>query len=156
MAEMENQPVMKKLDQVLERLKLSRENTFFSGATAQDVAKIEQELGIPLPASYKNFLRRSNGAILYQSDEILGVGSDEQEKKMDDILKLKNELDLDKNLIPFAERLNEAYFCFDNTRELPNEELTIVEVKYSGEKKESDKNSFVDWLEDLATKKSQI
>ena len=44
-----------------------------SGASEQIIANCEETLGIKLPNSYVEFLKFSNGALLYESDELFGT-----------------------------------------------------------------------------------
>ena len=130
------------------------------GATATQLAQLEQDLGIPLSASHKDCLQIWDGAADFDSWQILSIaeirdgvkywGFQAGESKVGgaDYPFLYRAKPL--ALLPFAQPLESAdLFCFD-TREFRDGEYAIV--KYDHEVGDVDKKypSFAAFLQDRA------
>lgn len=114
-------------DLLLDIIEKSTQNLLFEGATDQEIEELEKTLDKKLPPSYRKFLKITNGAYLYQGEEMLGTKDGEDGFQIS-ILTAKQELeDLPEHLIPFNS--SNTYYCFDTTQ--PNQD----KVKYQGEYK---------------------
>jgi hypothetical protein len=137
-----------KLDSMLEILKANSQNYLLPGASEQEIAALEKGIGRDLPPSYHRFLRMTNGAILYQTEEMLGTKTDKEVLQfgIGEVIRSHGG-DLPQNLMPFNK--SNVFLYFD-TDQLDKNNGESAVVKWYPETNENVKiaNSFTDWLED--------
>lgn len=116
-------------------------------ATVEQLAQCEGEIGLRIPECYRRFLSFTNGAILYETEELLGTSRfwDHAEIIQEAYLRLKQApVSLPATLLPFYSSGGQ-YFCFEtgagNAKPVP-----VVEwYEHSGRGK-CRYESFEDWF----------
>ncbi len=120
------------------------QNILFPPATLDELKKLEGELGVWLPETYRQFLMLTNGADLYQSETIYGTKDGTDGLQINISTARKEVSTLRPNLIPF--HFGNIYTCFDvstlNTREYP-----ILKYTLRGKYIPTVYNSFAQWLD---------
>ena len=135
-----------KIDLLLDVIANSPQNHLFPHASDVDIVDLEKKLGKKLPNSFKKFLKVTDGATLYQTEEVLGIKDDEEDMK-EGIFTIKEDLsEYPDNLIPFYYS-NEMNF-FD-ANEMHDGEYKIVRWNKRQNKPEVIANSFTDWLHNI-------
>lgn len=145
---MKEQDKLSKLNQLLETIQNDPTGIFFTGADQIEIGQTEQLLGIPLPPSFKRFLRFSNGASLdHNAITVFGTKTSETLLQVS-LVQYRKSMDyLPANLIPFA-HLTGTFFCFNTHRE--NEaEYEVIEWDDETKKVTKEGGLFVGWLTDI-------
>lgn len=113
--------------------------------------QLENNLGKKLPRTFREFLALTDGAYLYQGDEIFGT-IDNHETKRESIIKVKADFtNLDKELVPFHDG-GSAYHFFDTSRQTGDGEYTIVRMDIYKRFTKTPHTCFEQWLGDLISK----
>ena len=143
------------LTRLIEVIRASRQNLLFDGATDEDLATLEQRLGKPLPPSFEQFIRETDGALLYQSEEIFGTKDNGVEDNREGLRTSiptaleaigenhKLPVKLPVQLIPFSEGGSILYFDATSGE---NNEHAVVRWVPEENKIEPVSPSFSDWL----------
>lgn len=132
------------LDSLLRIVEGSPQNLLFPGAPEERIAQLEQRLGNRLPMSYRRFLSLTDGALLYQVDEMFGT-TDSEDELQESILKARNErIGVPVVLIPFHH--SNVFHYFDTTQEKDGE---YAVVKWDSKKQTAVPvaGSFAEWLQ---------
>lgn len=144
-------------NKMLEIIKASPQNLLYEGATQEEIAKTEGELGFPLPKSYRRFLELTDGALLYQNEELFGT-KDGEDGIQTSIGKTKNEIDdLPGNLIPFS--FSNRYYFFDvnEKNDKDDKEYKVVALNINKKGKiELVSESFPEWLDEFIIQEYEI
>lgn len=121
-------------------------------ATSNELMNCEAELGLRIPNALQEILRFSNGAVLYESPEIIGANKFwEHAETLGEtarLLRLSPVHPLKTQAIPFCRDTNDSYFCMD-LEGVGAPELTPV-FRWTRESGSSDLcyPSFEKWFED--------
>lgn len=125
---------------------------FLPGASAQEIRRVEQELGIPLPKSYVKFLSRWNGhggfssCHLFGGVWLYGTGSLLKENQSLFQLIFSQYGKPIKNFVAFCHNIVGNWFCFDTSLKLENGEYMIVAVEHEGCEYSDYNTSFANWI----------
>ena len=125
-------------------------HTLFPPVESAIVSRAEKILGRRLPLSYVRFLALSNGAVLFQSETVLGLGPS---LEADHDLIRQRELLLDqgmpRQLIPFGPT-EDGVDCFDGRARPVEGELPVVFWSREDGIGEASHESFDEWLFELS------
>lgn len=105
-------------------LQSNPENIFYNAASEQQIHGLEQDLGIRLPPSYREFLSLTNGALLYQTGVMLGTLDDPAGIQTSIKSVRENNPNLPAGLIPFC--LDGDMSCFRIEQDLGEVEAHVV------------------------------
>lgn len=123
------------------------------GATDLELQRIEENISLSIPREYREFLQFSNGAILYETEELLGTRKawELAETIPEAIARLRNSGrgKLPKGLLPFHSGLPGRYTCFDTGRIGPSGKTLIVEWVEEEGLLASVFDSFEDWFKQV-------
>lgn len=143
---------MSDLNEIMEILRENSDNCLYAGASPAEIKELERVLQASLPPSFRQFLAQSDGATLYQSEEILGSKDDPEVDRLSiqsAAASLRDTTSLPENLIPF--HFGAVIHCFDTQQILPGGEYRIVGWTYDGRLMTGDDSqSFAEWLENYA------
>lgn len=125
-------------------------HTFLPPVDAALVSRAEKILGKRLPLSYVRFLALSNGALLFQTERVLGLGPS---LEADQDLIRQREVLLDqgmpRQLIPFGPT-GDGVDCFDGRARPVEGELPVVFWSQEDGIGEPSHESFDEWLFELS------
>lgn len=111
-------------------------------ANESEIEKIEYELGISFPNSYKTFAK-SYLSIGLRGIQFLPLSSSEPMYLLSELNNARNYFDLPNHLIPFIND-NDDYYCFDLNSN--SSDYKIVYWSHNGSTNEKWDN-FLDWIE---------
>lgn len=136
------------LDKLIDIISGNGQNILYNGVTEGELTIVEKELGVKLPGSFRKFLEYTDGAFLYQTEEIFGisVGISEGLSSPRSLIVMKNALkDVIPNyLIPFYQANGQLYF---DVREQYLDEYPVVQVIRETQEIVKVAESFTHWLE---------
>lgn len=132
-------------DQLLEIIKGSLRNLLFDPATEEEIKQLEIETGIKLPPSYRKFLNLTDGAVLYESEELYGTKDAEDEVQIGISRVRSSILDLPKHLIPF--HFSNTHHYFDSSVGLEGE-YPVVSWNNNEKVQKPISQSFPAWLKE--------
>jgi hypothetical protein len=157
-----------RIDELLEQLRAKGRHELYEPASAEDVAKTETALGHPLPDSYKQFVSQfSNGAYLYELQEVSAVGHGNQqivaiqniERKgdPDDVIAFREGGETRfGNLIPFGLDANANEWCFVVEPGRIANEYDVAYFDTEGRKLYGKLGGFTDWLDVLTREQDEV
>lgn len=147
MRERQGRPMTRSITELTELLAKRGSTLFFPGATEEEIAGLEKKLKTHLPPSFRAFLSETDGALLFQTEEIFGT-KDTDEATQASILTVKEEQpSLPAHLIPFY-RSNVSHF-FDTSKPTPGQEYEVVTWNTNKQSYHPVALSFSTWLEAL-------
>src|SRR3990167_328333 len=117
--------IVEKLNEEIKLLIGSPQNLLFEGASESDIVDLERRLNKKLPKSFGYFLKACNGALLYQTETILGTkdGEGENQALQVSITSEKAAQSLPDYLIPFYVGFDKHYF---DARQVKDGEYPVV------------------------------
>lgn len=139
--------IERNIQQSLAILTANPQNLLYPGVDRASISNLEMELGLELPLTFKDFLKVTDGAQLYQNEEILGVEEDQSgaRRTIIEVLKVRELANLPNFFIPFHS--GGVYHCFNGTKRLLHGEYEIVSLSNAGLMLQGKKyTSFADWL----------
>lgn len=142
---MNEQSKNQSLSLILDMINRDPTKLLFETATQEEISKTEKSLGVTLPASFKEFLRFSNGASLDNDSIIIFGTQDKGDLLQAGLVQYRLRMDyLPDNLIPFAHQPG-AFFCFD-TNSKKGAEYQVVRWDDEEKKITKEMGVFLDWL----------
>lgn len=113
------------MDDLNRRLTSGFDNVLKNGAKSEDIDKLQQTVGVDLPPSYRRFLELTDGATLFQTDEIFGVNTQGDTPGVAEARQLlMNEAKLPPNLLPIG-RKGSLYYALDTNKPQADGELPV-------------------------------
>jgi hypothetical protein len=121
------------------------------GATESELAECERETELLIPAEYQAFLRFSNGAVLYETEELFGT--DKPWTMAETIAEVVNRLrsspsvSMPKRLVPFSAGLQSRYWCLETEQNGTLGQVKVVEWIEDRGFGQTSYPSFAEWFE---------
>lgn len=117
------------------------------GAQPDEVTRLERQVGMQLPAEYAEFLKYSDGAVLFQTEELLGTkpGWEHDESIADAKERLKKQTPpLPASLIPFHK--SGTVHCFSKIMSRTENDYSVIEWNSDTGQIMDKYENFFDWI----------
>ena len=128
-----------------------------SPATDEMIESFESTLDVELPASFKEFLKRSNGGEFcfarmltpFISESIDNMSGDEAWSDLTESVYPKHELLMENLLLPFGDDYSGNYYCFDlqNSDDIDCPVVLLISSMAEDDDPEPQADSFLEFID---------
>lgn len=118
-------------------------NTFNSGCSEKEIEEAERRLGVSFPAQYKEMLLKFRSGQI-GSYEIIGLGK--PPAIFNNIIKLKSEVSIPRELLPFHAEEHGAYSCVVASPYKGHSRGSVVFFDPRGDKVKPGNETLNDWF----------